>query len=340
MGEEGDNTPQGAFSRRRLLAGFAGGGLTLTGGVAVNNVVLGYGTISGTNLLEQDLDSLAAAGFRVFPFTLRVDSTEIQYAHDELVVRDTDSSTVERLQIEPGVQARAKAIDDTYQLHSVLEELATDIVAISTGDLSFEFHSVTDFFETLAAAETRGFSTQAVRGLPSADPSLVEGFTGTSPSDTEETITGLVGGFREHTHYDFPRYVAGSIQDNILFGARDLRAPFETKTDYETMLGDQSIGLFCYDFTDRSIEALHAVPAFEQSVPVVGARVRDARHKHVYTGIGSLYRENGDLRVGMTFVDYTHTTMYDDLHVRAILGDGLNAYNPRHRATLIQWIRY
>jgi hypothetical protein len=44
--------------------------------------------------------------------------------------------------------------------------------------------------------------------------------------------------------------------------------------------------------------------------------------------------------VVMTFVDYTHTTMYDDLHVKAVLGESLNAYNTRHRSTLIQWIRY
>lgn len=340
MDEEEDNPGGDPLSRRRLLAGFAGGGLALGGGMAVNNVVLGYGTVSGTNLLEQDISSLATAGFRVFPFTLRVNNTEIQYANQELIVRNNDTSTTEHLRIEPGVQEHARVIDNTYQLHSILEELATDILAINTGGVSFEFYPITEFFDRLEDTKTRGFSTHAVRGLPSADSALVEEFTGASPTDPEETITGLVDGFRDYTHYDFPRYVAGSIQDNILFGAKNLRAPFETKTDYETLLEDESIGLFCYDFTDRSIEALHSVPAFEQSIPVVGARVRDARHKHVYTGVGSLTREDNELKFMMTFVDYTHTTMYDDLHVRAVLGEGLNAYNSRHRATLIQWVQY
>lgn len=329
-----------SLSRRQLLGGLTTGGLAIGSGMAVNNVALGYGIISGTNLLEQDVASLAASGFRSYPFTIRVADTEITHIPDELIVRDlTDPTDAVQLQIEPGVRDTARDIDDEHSLDGILTELATDILAITNGNYSFEFYTITEFFAELSDAQTRGYSTHAVRGLPSADPRLVHEFTDEPPSDTQATITGLVTGFREHTHYDLPRYAAGSIQDNVIFGVKNLRAPFETTTGYETLLGDESIGLFCYDFTDRSIEALHAVPAFHQSIPVVGARVRDARHKHVYTGVASLIREGDKLKVPMTFVDYTHTTIYDDFRLRRVLGEGLNAYNARHRSTLIQWIR-
>jgi hypothetical protein len=39
----------------------------------------------------------------------------------------------------------------------------------------------------------------------------------------------------------------------------------------------------------------------------------------------------------MTFVDYTHSTLYDDFNARGLLGDGVEAYDDRHRATAIEW---
>jgi hypothetical protein len=54
------------FSRRQLLGAVAGSGLTLGSAKAIDNVVLGYGTVGGgTNLREQDLDPLLTEN-RVF----------------------------------------------------------------------------------------------------------------------------------------------------------------------------------------------------------------------------------------------------------------------------------
>jgi hypothetical protein len=39
----------------------------------------------------------------------------------------------------------------------------------------------------------------------------------------------------------------------------------------------------------------------------------------------------------MTFVDYTHTTLYDALDLTGIMGRGLAAYDDRHRATDVFW---
>jgi hypothetical protein len=87
----------------------------------------------------------------------------------------------------------------------------------------------------------------------------------------------------------------------------------------------------------------------------MGAVVTDARHKHVYTGLATVVREDeggadggeggdenaaGDLVVPMTFLDYMHSTQYDDLHLRGVLGEGVNAYDRRHRTDDVYWNRY
>ncbi|PSQ13711.1 hypothetical protein BRD02_11795 [Halobacteriales archaeon QS_8_69_73] len=45
---------------------------------------------------------------------------------------------------------------------------------------------------------------------------------------------------------------------------------------------------------------------------------------------------DGDLVVPMTFVDYTHSTLYDDFGVTSVAGPGLAAYDDRHRATHVR----
>jgi hypothetical protein len=170
----------------------------------------------------------------------------------------------------------------------------------------------------------------------SADPELVARFVDADLAKPEPVLRGLASGFREHAHYDAGRYVAGAVQDNVIFGAANLRESFREPVGFRALLADDGTGMFCYEFTNRSIEALHAVPAPEQRVPVIGARVMDTRHKHAYTAVASVVRDGG-LRVPMTFVDYTHATMYDDFNARGVLGEGLEAYDDRHRATAIDW---
>ncbi|MFB9806563.1 hypothetical protein ACFFQF_15420 [Haladaptatus pallidirubidus] len=120
---------------------------------------------------------------------------------------------------------------------------------------------------------------------------MIESFTGKSPKQPKAVLEGLVDGFRDDTYYDIPRYLAGSVEDNILFGSVDLREHFRTPTEYSAMKAGETAGMFCYEFTWRSVEALHSVPAHEQDVPVMGAKVYDERHKHVYTGVAARSNE-------------------------------------------------
>lgn len=39
----------------------------------------------------------------------------------------------------------------------------------------------------------------------------------------------------------------------------------------------------------------------------------------------------------MTFIDYTHTTLYDDFNLTSLMGEGFDAYNDRHRADEMFW---
>jgi hypothetical protein len=166
---------------------------------------------------------------------------------------------------------------------------------------------------------------------------LVEEVVAAPPTRPRAIAEGLVGGFREHASYDVPRYLAGSVEDNVLFGAADLREFFESPVDFEAVADGETTGLFCYELVYRSIEAFHATHPADQRVPVAGTVVFDDRHKHVYTGLASVVREGGDLVVPMTFLDYTHSTLYDDLALGGVLGEGLEAYNRRHRATAVYW---
>ena len=323
-------------SRRRFLAG-AGG--TLAGGGAVraaDNVLLGYGELGyGTNLIEQDLAGLVADSIRVW-YDERATGRRLRVADGDVVV----STGNDRRRLGLGADAEAAAdLDADLGLGGRLEALYADASDLVAGEYELAFSQPAAFFERVAGADARPEAVTAIRGRVDrrVDPDVVERFAGVSPRRPAATVDALVGAFREHTSYDLPRYLAGSVEDNVLLGAVDLRAPFEGRTDLEGLLADDGGGLFCYEFAVRSMEALQAVAPHVQRVPVAAAYVRDARHKHVYTGVASAVREDGDLVVPMTFVDYTHSTLYDDLGVTSVAGRGLAAYDDRHRATHVRW---
>ena len=328
------------LSRRQLLAGAVGGGATVGSGVAVYNVFLGYDRLTGTNLTIQDLDPLVAE--ELYPSGERVataDGYPIEH-HDGIVsVRGGDGQIAA---FDPVVDAPADAasVDDRLGLEDgPLEELVSDLAALETGAVRFVYESYPDFFDRVTGGEPRPYTVSALRGRRRADPELVETFTGAEPRDPKAVVEGLVDGFRDHTNYDIPRYVAGSVEDNVIFGVRDLRARFESPTDFESILEGEDTGLFCYELTRRSVEAVQAVPTTEQTAPVFAGHVNDTRHKHVYTIVASAVRDGGELVIPVTFLDYTHSTLYDDLRLRRLLGEGLNAYDDRHRATFVGWYR-
>ncbi|WP_254768627.1 hypothetical protein [Salinilacihabitans rarus] len=335
-----DRIPDGSLTRRRLLAGAGGGLASVGGGVATYNVFLGYDRFTGTNLHVQDLDPLVSEHLRPSGETVAtVDGYRIELDGDAVAVVDGDErvATVDPATDSP---AEAAAVDDDLGFDDgPLEALVADLGALDAGEFEFVYDDYEPFFDLVATGDDRPYTVSALRGRRTADPATVEAFTGADPTEPKAVVEGLVGGFREHTSYDVPRYVAGSVEDNVVFGAWDLRRHFESPTDFESIVEGENTGLFCYELTRRSVEALQAVPAREQTTPVFAGYVKDSRHKHVYTIVASAIREDGDLVVPVTFVDYTHSTLYDDLRLRRVLGEGLEAYNDRHRATAIDWYR-
>jgi hypothetical protein len=337
-GQREEGAPAGReFGRRSVLKGIAGAGALLGAGRSVDNVLLGYGVLVGTNLREQDLGTLADEGFHSGGRSIPAGTHEIHAGPREVRIAEGGATVAafDPIRTDPG---DAEAIGTEHGLGGATSELARDLGALAAGDHAFEFHGIDEFFERVRGVNARPYTAGAMRRWPwIADADRVERFVEANPEQPEAVLEGLASGFRERTHYDVGRYVAGAVQDNVVMGAADLRAPFREPVGFEALLDDDGgTGMFCYEFTHRSIEALHAAPAPEQAVPVIGARVIDDRHKHVYTGVASVIRDGG-LRVPMTFVDYTHATLYDDFNARGLLGDGVEAYDDRHRATAIEW---
>jgi len=328
-------------STRREALGYVGGaGLGLGVARALDNVVLGYGTVMGTNLRNQELGRYATEGLAPRDTTMELAGDRLELDDDRLIVQQSGETL---LDAERGAITRASAlaVDDELDVaDSPVTQLVEDLPAVETGALGFEFGDIEWFFDRLEGTTTRPYTVEAVRGTPTgaADPSLVESFADASPRRPQTLLYGLVEGFREHSSYDIPRYAAGSVEDNVLQGRVDLRKHFESPATYEALVADENSGLFCSELTRRAIEGFHASPAFEQTPPVVSAYVHDRRHKHAYLGLASLFREAGELTLGMTFVDYMHSTLYDDLRLTGVLGDGIDAYGDRHRATDVYWV--
>nr|WP_303647539.1 hypothetical protein [Haloarchaeobius amylolyticus] len=329
------------------------GGLGALGaGKAVDNIFLGYGVLVGTNLLTQDLPTLAGERLGPSPFETTVTDRGVAVEGGEIHVADSPEGDPDPVLSLAASPADAASIDEEYGLPGVATELVRDdpqlaamlgeANASEVENVRFEFHQYEDFFERVRNAEARPFSVMRLRGsrYRPVSTETVRTFTDADPADPKAVIEGLVGGFREYSGYDIPRYAAGSLEDNVLMGHGDLRRHFESPTSFDALLDGRNTGLFCYEFVHRSIEALHAVPAHAQTAPVFGGVVTDARHKHAYTTVGSVLREDGDLVIPVTFVDYTHSTLYDDLLATGVLGRGLRAYDDRHRAGEIYWNAY
>ncbi|GAB3683154.1 hypothetical protein GCM10028857_10220 [Salinarchaeum chitinilyticum] len=329
------------LSRREALAYGAGTGAGLGGWKGLHNVVLGYGIVAGTNVLEQDLDALASEHFGVRSGVTAVGDFVVRADGDSAGLYDGEER-IDGVGIDDEPTA-AEQIDQEYELAGEpFAQLHADMGALAAGDATFEFSKTAGFLDRIEGADARPFTVDALRGpvFDSPEAPFVADFADVHPADAGGLIGGLKHGFRTYSSYDIPRYLAGSIQDNVILGAHDLRQYFESPTDFEALANGENSGLFCTELVNRSIEAFHAVPAVEQSPPVVAGSVYDQRHKHSYTVLASAIREDGKLVLPATFVDYTHSTLYDDLHLRWLMGEGVEAYNDRHRVTEIFWNRY
>lgn len=325
------------MNRRDALKALGGGAVALGTGKAVDNVLIGYGDLTGTNLLEQDLAAVADEHFAPSErYDRRIGDHRVLHQQETLFVL-RDDEVVDAISVPDGDPEAAAAMDDRYGLDGAVGALLADVRALRAGDYRFEFDTFEAFFDRVESGTPRPYAVDVLRGPREGDPETVESFAGAAPEDPKGVLAGLVGAFRDHADYDVPRYVAGSITDNVLFKAVRLRKYFRDPVDFDSLAAQKHAGMFCYEFTHRSMEAAHAAPAFAQSAPVVTAKVRDYRHKHVYTGVASVLRDDDGLVVPMTFVDYTHTTLYDDFALTGVLGEGFEAYNGRHRADEIFW---
>ena len=332
----GDDRP--AVTRREAVA-VAGGLLTGVGAFrAIDNVLLGYGeTGAGTNVREQDLAGPVSETLTV-GYDEQVRGHRVRLAGGAIEV--STGSDTRRLDLSADWGASVRALDDELGLAGRLAALYADLRAVRSGDVRFAFSQPAAFFDRVRAADARPDVLAAVRGRGdrTVPPATVERFAGTPPSEPEPLADALVGAFREQAAYDVPRYVAGAIEDNVIFGAADLRGHLGSDVTFEAMLSSEGdTRLFCREFALRSMEALQAAAPWHQHLPVAAAYVRDARHKHVYTGVASAIRTDGDLVVPMTFLDYTHSTLYDDVNVTGLTGRGLAAYDDRHRVTHVYW---
>lgn len=326
--------------RRREAMAYAvgiGGGLGVW--KTLDNVVLGYGVITGTNLHRQDLTPLVNEHLRPRSHALPVGAFTAHIENRGQTLRVTSAGeTLGQVSLDPTEGSVAELDVSPSSTDGTLAALHADLSAIASG-VPVEPMSLQEFFETVPSMDTRPRAIQALRSeaFAGAPLDIVETFTDTDPADPPAIVDGLADGFRQHATYDAPRYAAGAIEDNVLRGAIGLREHLEEDKTMEAMVDGARPGLFCTELTIESIRALHARPAYEQTVPVSACYVSDSRHKHAYTGIVSLARLDGELVMPMTFVDYTFTTLYADLGLDRLLGSEPDAYDTRHRATDIYW---
>ncbi len=337
-------TDNDGLTRRQLLARGGGGVGLLVGGGAIYNEVLGYDRFTGTNVVRQDLDPVVSENLEPATGTLTtVSGYRIDQQDGVLTVREGESNeggevaSLEWAETEP-----RDAVDLEDELgvadERPLEQLTTDLSALGETEVTFVYGSLSEFFENARTGDSRPYTVDALRGqIGGVDPALVKEFASVSAEDTEALIDGLAAGFREFTTYDVPRYLAGSIEDNVLFGRADLRARYESPTDFEALIEGDNDGVYCTEMSRRTIEAAHTADPLEQTVPVVAGYVRDLRHAHFYVALATVTRVDDELVMPITFVDYMYTTLVDDFRLSRLARTNPSAYDRYHRADEIRW---
>lgn len=329
-----------SVSRRQFLLGTGATVGAVGGGRAAYNTMLGYGEFGyGTNLVDQDLEPLLTDHLRL-TYDETFEDVRVWLADDGVGLATDGSMRFVEFDDSSDSDANSAVatLDADFDLDGRLSGLYSVGTALNDDEFAFEFHQPAAFFDRVTDADASPDAVAALRGGydRTVEPATVERFAGADPTDPPAVIEGLVDGFREHSSYDVPRYLAGSIEDNVIFGVTDLRRHFTSPVDFESLLDAGGTGMFCWEYVFRSMEALHAVPPWAQTVPVATFYVSDRRHKHAFTGVASAIYDDG-LRFPITFVDYTYATLYDDFRLRWLLGEGLAAYDSRHRADEIYW---
>lgn len=311
------------MNRRAVLARGLQSGVALGAAKAIHNTLIGYGQFGvGENLTTQDLSGLLAAGVLDRPpRTVSVGSID---------ARVWDGT----VRYDPGTGMRP--VDEDAP--EGVAELERDVRAIAEDRVTFVVGPLEDLFAREGDEHLRPHTVAWLRGSRSGAPATVRALAGTSPRHSPALIESLVTTFRNRTRYDVPRYLAGSIDDNVLPVEGDLRDPLRPEVDLERLTrAEEPIALFCTEYTRLANAAVQAAPAATQSLPLAGLTVRNARHGHVYNGFATVRRADNRVVVHCGFADYTETTLVDDFRVRRLLDGPLDAYNGRHRADTISW---
>ena len=316
------------LSRRRLLGSLS----RALGSGAFARVFYeytGFGHLTGTNLREQSLEPLLRANLE--PTAVAIPESEVRVrveAGNVLVERE--AGNVVRIGIDdptPGAEADLP--------RSVLAA-ATDLSDLDAGAFSVEFHSLARFFDRLSEVTPRPLAVASLRGSGYRRPTrdAIRTFAGVDPSEIEVLISALATGFRDHSHFDWARYLG-----EVMRPLRVVKPPGTVNRTPESTrfkaLSTGQTGLYCYEYALRTVEAVHALPPARQTLPVFGALVIDERHNHAYAGLGSVFRDQEGLHVAMTFVDYFYATVLERYRLRWVLGEGIDAYDRFHRATAL-----
>ena len=316
------------MKRREVLGGAARGAVALGVAKALHNTVAGFGHLGfGENLLTQDLGPLVEEQLTIE----RVYRTDWEDGELQVV---GDSVRYRR-----GTHERWRAVESD-ESPARLVGFETDLLDLRAGAVDVAFMDPDTFFERLEGSDSRPLTVELLRGgsYPRASPAAVRQFVGESPTESEALLRGLVRAYARRTKYDTPRYLAGTVDDNLIPVDANLRAPFRPDVTMESLASaEDPVRLFCGEYSILARRAVQAVSAHVQSPPLFGMLVHDRRHKHVYNAFGSVRRVGGALEIPITFVDYMDTTLYRDFRLRRFLGSGFNAYDEWHRADAITW---
>jgi hypothetical protein len=306
------------------------------GSLRVLYELVGYGTVSGTNVTEQDLGPLVRRTLDPSAFERSYADRTLAFDGERVHLRDDAGghlTTVPVFDVDPETAATQGGV---YGLGRPLGRLVADLKTLSDTAVTVDVSGYEAFFDRVWNASPRPLAVAALRGeVRQQDPAAIRAFTGSDPADPQALVSGLAEGFGEHTHFDATRYVVGNLQEHVLRDAVRLRPHLEGPSDFAEVRG--GVGLYCWEYALRSVEAFHAVAPHRQTTPVFGAFVHDRRHNHMYTALGSVVREGGDLHLPMTLLDYSHATMYDNTGLRVAFGPGVDAYDARHRASAISF---
>lgn len=305
---------------------------------AADNILIGYGNLSGTNLTQQNLVPIASAGFSPASFEIQRDDTALIF--DGAKIRLIGTEYDETLSSTEGNTGVARKMDRHHSVFGTPAlELVEDLTAFANGKFEFEFFSVSEFFSQVSEGTTRPYTALAFRGANRSSPqlSVIREFADVDPTAMKELIGGLADGFRQYTRYNTERYIARSIQFNLLLNTVSLDSPFTHQTAFEEIMDGPKTPFLCWDFAERSIEAFHAVSPVRQDVPVIAGRVNDARHGHVYTALATVLRLGSSLRIPVTFLDYRNAILFDSGPLSLVFDPDVGAFDARHRATRIRW---